>query len=200
MSDLTPYEQLGVTEESSFEEIQDARNRLMGEHQDDQTLVESIEAAYDAVLMDRLRLRQEGRIKVPERIRFPEKLAQATAKPAPEPPKTPAWMQQMVDTPSRTEILWSAGVFLALGALSLSSPSLALALAAGANLYLLNRKERKFGRAVLLSLLGLLGGIFLGVAFETVLQPSLLPGSWSDGTFPALVTMVVLWIVSSFLR
>ena len=74
MSEQNPYEQLGVTEESSFEEIQEAKQRLVQQYQNDSKIVESIEAAYDSVLMDRLRMRQEGRIKVPDRIRFPERL------------------------------------------------------------------------------------------------------------------------------
>jgi hypothetical protein len=74
MSEQNPYEQLGVTEESSFEEIQEAKQRLVQQYQNDSKIVELIEAAYDSVLMDRLRMRQEGRIKVPDRIRFPERL------------------------------------------------------------------------------------------------------------------------------
>jgi len=72
MSDQNPYEKLGVSEEASFDEIQDARNRLFEQHSGDAKHLEVIEAAYDAILMDRLRMRQEGKIKVPERIRFPE--------------------------------------------------------------------------------------------------------------------------------
>ena len=72
MIEQNPYEQLGVTEGSSFEEIQAAKKRICDANNNDPKLVESIEAAYDAVIMDRLRLRQEGKIKVPERIRFPE--------------------------------------------------------------------------------------------------------------------------------
>jgi len=64
MSEQNPYEQLGVTEESSFEEIQEAKQRLVQQYQNDSKIVELIEAAYDSVLMDRLRMRQEGRIKV----------------------------------------------------------------------------------------------------------------------------------------
>ncbi|HEY9891193.1 MAG TPA: CPP1-like family protein, partial [Candidatus Sericytochromatia bacterium] len=75
MSDQNPYEKLGVTEDASFDEIQDAKGRLLQQHRGDQKLIESVEAAYDAIIMDRLRMRQEGKIKVPERIRFPEKLS-----------------------------------------------------------------------------------------------------------------------------
>jgi hypothetical protein len=75
MSEQSPYEQLGVTIDASFDEIQEARDRLTDQHSGERQVVESIEAAYDAILMDRLRMRQEGKIKVPERIRFPERQA-----------------------------------------------------------------------------------------------------------------------------
>jgi len=72
MSDQSPYEKLGVSEDASFDEIQDVRNRLLEQHGGDGIVRDVIEAAYDAILMERLRMRQEGKIKVPERIRFPE--------------------------------------------------------------------------------------------------------------------------------
>jgi len=59
MSDQSPYEKLGVSEDASFDEIQDARNRLFEQYSGDSKSVEIIEAAYDAILMDRLRMRQE---------------------------------------------------------------------------------------------------------------------------------------------
>ncbi|NEP25885.1 CPP1-like family protein, partial [Moorena sp. SIO3I6] len=67
MSDNNPYDQLGVTEEASFDEIQDAKGRLMQKHRGNQKLLDTVEAAYDAIIMDRLRMRQEGKIKVPDR-------------------------------------------------------------------------------------------------------------------------------------
>jgi hypothetical protein len=118
MSGQNPYEQLGVTEASSFEEIQDARNRLFAKHQGDRKQLELIEAAYDAVLMDRLRLRQEGKIKVPDRIRFPEKMIQSAPSPAPiQAHSSPNWLQSLVDTPSRIDILLPAVILAILSAL-----------------------------------------------------------------------------------
>jgi hypothetical protein len=112
MNEQTPYEKLGVTEASSFEEIQEAKNRLTQQYRDDSKVVESIESAYDSIIMERLRMRQEGRIKVPERIRFPERTAQVS----PKPPtisvsNSPQWLQRFIDTPSSRDILVSGVVF-----------------------------------------------------------------------------------------
>lgn len=201
MSDQNHYEKLGVDENSSFEEIQDARNRLVEEYGSDRRQVEAIESAYDAILMDRLRLRQEGKIKVPDRIRFPERQAEPPPEPIPQIAKsTPDWLQRFVDTPSRADVLLPAGLFLTTGLLSVSSPPLALALGVGFNLYFLNRKERKFGRSLLLTLAGLVVGVFLGLQLGHLLQPQLAALTIAADTFAALVTFLLLWLISSFLR
>jgi hypothetical protein len=201
MSDKNPYEKLGVGEDASFDEIQEARNRLVKEHGSDRKQVEAIESAYDSVLMDRLRLRQEGKIKVPDRIRFPERLAEPPPEFTPTPPKqAPGWLQRFIDTPSRADVLWPAGLFLGAGVLSLTAPPLALALGVGLNLYFLNRKEHKFGRALLLTLAGLIIGVVLGLQLGNLLAAQLQALPITLETFAALVTFLILWLISSFLR
>lgn len=201
MSDQNHYLRLGVDENASFEEIQDARNRLVQEHSGDRRLVEAIEAAYDAILMDRLRLRQEGKIKVPDRIRFPERLAEAPPEFTPVPTKqTPDWLQRFIDTPSRADILWPAALFVGTGFLSLTSPSVGLALGVGFSLYFLNRKEHKFGRAFLLTLLGLILGVVLGLQVSGLLLPQLAGLGIAPETFAAWIAFFILWLTDSFLR
>lgn len=207
MTDQSPYQQLGVTEDASFEEIQSARQRLTDKYSGDRQQVETIEAAYDAVLMDRLRLRQEGKIKVPEGIRFPERVAQTPPTSAGSfTSQTPQWLQQLIDTPSQADILLPMGAFGILFLLSAYSPSdtgrLQLALAVGfvTSVYFLNRKERKFGRSVLLTLgglfVGLLAGGLLGGGLASV---ELIDTAFSE-QFAAMVTFFILWLVSSFLH
>ena len=199
MSNQSHYQQLGLTEDASFEEIQAAKERLKQEYGDDRKVMENIEAAYDAILMDRLRLRQEGKIKVPEGIRFPEK----QTKKAPDTSSSgkinqgPIWLQRLIDTPSQADILWPTGVYVVLGAISIGQPSslqLTLALGVGGCLYFLNRKENKFGRAVLLTVGGLIFGLILGAIL------SALATGLTTEIFITLVTFLVLWMVSCFLR
>ncbi|HEY9619045.1 MAG TPA: CPP1-like family protein [Crinalium sp.] len=205
MSDLNHYQKLEVDENASFEEIQNARSRLLQEHSSDRKQVEAIEAAYDAILMDRLRLRQEGKIKVPDRIRFPEKLVEPPSEFNSVPPKQSLdWLQRFVDTPSRADILWPAGLFAALSLLSLTAPPVALALGVGFSLYFLNRKEHKFGRAFLLTLVGLIvgvvGGLWLGELLGGLLTAQSINLPLTQETFASLVTFLLLWIIVSFLR
>jgi hypothetical protein len=213
MSDQNPYEKLGVTEDASFDEIQDAKGRLMQQHRGDQKLVDAVEAAYDAIIMERLRMRQEGKIKVPERIRFPEKLSQAPPSFTQSPvSRSPAWLQRLLDTPTPGDLLWPAVSFLVLTGATIfyraseeSILPLVLALGVGCNVFFLNRKERQFGRAVLITLAGLLVGVGLG----TLLGSLLLSGSavtqiasipFTAEKIATLLTLFVLWLISSFLR
>ena len=208
MSEQNPYERLGVPEDASFDEIQDARNRLMMECESDRKQRELIEAAYDAVLMDRLRLRQEGKIKVPDRIRFPEQLAQPVPNFAvPATAGTPAWLQRWIDTPSREDILQPAVLFLVLSGVIMifpgsngSSTQVALAIGIIASLYFLTRKENKFGRALLLTLIGLVLGLVAGW-LVTASAAGILNGlTIPPLTISAVIAMFVLWLVNSFLR
>lgn len=207
MSEQNPYEKLGVTEDASFDEIQDAKARLLQQHRGDQKLIESVEAAYDAIIMDRLRMRQEGKIKVPERIRFPEKLTPPPSVTPTTVSSSPAWLQRLIDTPTTTELIWPAASFsiLTLVAIFANSPAssilpLLLALGVGCNVYFLNRKEQQLGRAVLLTLLGLVVGVGLGTMLASFLMPQLTTIGLTSEKVATLVTFVMLWLISSFLR
>jgi hypothetical protein len=201
MSEQTPYEKLGVTEDASFDEIKQARDRLIAQQEGDGKHREAIEAAYDAVLMERLRLRQEGRIKVPDRIRFPEKLTPAPPSVPPTPAKqSPAWLQGFFDTPDRRDIWLPGGIFLALGGAAWFNPPLALALAVLVSIYFLNRKEHKLGRSLLLTLVGSAAGIFLGVQLAKLLLAQISGVQLTPESVAAWVTLVFLWLITSFLR
>lgn len=57
-----PYQLLGVAVDASFDEVQAARDARLQEQGEDPIARSRVEAAYDAILMNRLRERQQGRI------------------------------------------------------------------------------------------------------------------------------------------
>ncbi|ELS33415.1 MULTISPECIES: CPP1-like family protein [Pseudanabaena] len=205
MSEPTPYEKLGVNDEASFEEVRDARDRLLREHEGDESQQEAIELAYDAILMDRLRARKEGKIAVPDRIRYPERLS--TAIPAAlqnnAQRRAPSWLSKLLDTPKQKDIYISLGVFAGLGAVSffVSAATTWLSFGLIASVYLLTRKENRFGRALLISLSGITIGVLLAALTNQVLVLSRLVG---DGFFPSSIQMViillVMWLHACFLK
>ncbi len=206
MSEATPYQILGVTEEASFEEIQAIKARLSQDYQGDTPAIEKIEAAYDAIIMERLRLRQEGKIKVPERIRFPERTVEVSPPtPSFSRAQAPGWLQGLLDTPSKNDILLPAGVFSLLTLLSILSPDasirpLLLVFGVFATIFFLNRKERKFGRAFLLTVIGLMAGVALGTLLTQGLISSGLVTAIAPDQMATGLTFVVFWLISSFLR
>jgi len=206
------YKTLGLTEASSFEEVQTARTRLAADYEDDPQKKEGIEAAYDAILMERLRLRQEGKIKVPDRIRFAEK----QSKPKLSSPVSnlsdnigSQWFSDLLDQPENSsELLWPSVTFGGLIALSwiLKSASavgasFALALGMMAGVYFLNQKTRKFWRSSGIAAVGLVVGLCLGIVIVEVLgaQGTSLPNE-QVASLSTSITLAVLWFVTSFLR
>lgn len=208
MSDQNNYEELGLTEDATFDDIQAARSRLLQQYSGDRKRLETIEAAYDAILMERLRMRQEGKIKVPEGIRFAERLSQSPPQESLAPTKqSPAWLQNLGDTPSLTDILLPGGLFLGLSALSVFYTAggvqvlqLALIVGVGLSLYFLNRKEQKFGRAVLLTVLGLIAGLVVGGLVGSLLLNQIASVNLTLEQFSTVLTFILLWLISSFLR
>lgn len=212
MSEQTPYQKLEVPEDASFEEIQSARDRLVALHGDNAQTQQDVEFAYDAILMDRLRRRQKGELDVPEQIRFAEQL---TEKPAsfklPNFTPSSAGLKRWIDQPSGRELLISAGVWSTLSGLtlfSLGSPAgsqdllaLLLALGVGFNVYWINRKELKLGRAVLITLVTLFSGALIGMGFAQLLIGLGAPlGLLSPDIIVTLILFVLFWVVSNFLR
>ncbi len=207
------YETLGLTEASSFEEVQSARKRLVADYEDSPQKKETIEAAYDAILMERLRLRQEGKIKVPDRIRFAEKQAKpkvsVSSDAGPLSNGGPQWFSDLLDQPeSSSELLWPSIVFALLVGLTwipssgeaLGAPT-ALALGMIAAIYFLNKKTRKLWRSLGITSLGLLIGLGLGFVVVQIFtsQGTALPQA-QVSSLAASITLVVLWFETGFLR
>ena len=208
MSEQTPYQTLGVKEDSSFDEIQAVKSQLSQRYQGDSRALELVESAYDAILMDRLKLRQEGKIKVPDLIRFPERaIEKPPSLPSMNLSNSPAWLQRFVDTPSRNDILLPAGFFGALAGIGFvnqdrtgSFSSLLLVIGVFASIYFINRKEKKIGRAFLLTLVALLLGVTLGTGLSSLLAVSNLTFGLAAEQISCFVAFVFFWIVSSFFR
>lgn len=220
MGDKNHYETLGLDVDASFEEIQSARNRLLKQHDGDRKQSEAVEMAYDSILMDRLRLRQEGKIKVPDRIRFPERPSESSPQPMSiSTSQAPMWAQSFLDNPSQNEVLWPAIAFSGVAILGLlavpstvsggvgsstsSLPTIALTLGTVFSVYFLNRKENRFFRSVGITVGGLILGVLLGALLGglvvTPLQ-NINPNLVSSEGFDVVMTALVLWLFSSFLR
>ena len=61
MKERDPYRRLGIDSEASYEEVQDARNYLVDTYRGHSAGVESIEAAFDRIIQDKLRTRKKAK-------------------------------------------------------------------------------------------------------------------------------------------
>jgi Protein CHAPERONE-LIKE PROTEIN OF POR1-like len=205
MSQPTPYERLGIGVDASFEEIQAAKQHLQSSSGGDQRAIDDAEAAYDSILMDRLKMRQEGKIAVPEGIRFPEKSVQTMSLPKLAPPKVVSdKLGDLVEMPTGRNLAIGAGVATVLAA-SAALPDasndglpLLLALSAGYTLFTLKVKSNKLGRAFAITSLGLVGSIVLILAVISVAGLSV--DDMLAGKVYALGAIFTLWLVGSFLK
>ncbi len=211
MSDQTPYEKLGVAESASFEEIQSTRDRLLREYSDDPKKCAEIEASYDSVLMQRLRLRQEGKIKVPDGIRFAEKTAASSFSKLSMPslPNTGGWLADSFSAPDLWEWGIPTGIAIALGTIVALNPLPAVvqfvaSMATGSALYGVYRKERSLGRSILFGIGGLIGGYLLGIGLWAILptnfQAAIPGGAQALDVLVTWSVCVVLWLVALFVK
>jgi len=189
---VTPYERLGITPEASFDAVQQARNARLLEAGEDPLARSRVEAAYDAVLMDRLKERQQGKVSTAARSASVKEQQQATPPPRLPLPAVPKVTLPRVSAPSfsassfsliegqdRWFALAGSGLLLTLLLLLPTPPAeLLLALATALCVVCLQRRRRRLLAAVgwgfgLLTLGLTLGGLL--VAFAQVDLPLGLP-------------------------
>jgi hypothetical protein len=206
MSNSTPYETLGLGEQASYEEIQAARTRLSKEFSGDQAKLMAVEAAYDALLMERLRLRQEGKIKVPEGVRQADRADSRPMLPSSPPFEAPGWLQNWTEKPDQQiGTFGPAALFFVLSAVLALSPTpataqLLMAMATGGTLFFIYRKGSGLGRSVLVGFGGLILGFLLGSLLYGLLLKSQIPGLPPDYLVVSWVLYGVLWLLSTFLK
>ena len=214
MSDHSPYETLGVTELASFEEVQSVRDRLLKEHIGDQRRSAQIESAYDAVLMQRLKLRQEGKIKVPDDIRFAEKTPSTLPKmPKISMPSLPTTLtftaSDYFAKPETADLTIPTLVAIGLAVAVALSPNPAVfnwiaLLAMNGAIYGIYRKDRHLGSAVLAGFGGVVLGYILGVVVLSLLPAgslALVPGgAFSGDVVRTWGICLVLWLLALFVK
>ena len=89
-SPATPYERLGIGPDASFDAVQAAKQQRLEEVGDDPQARARIEAAYDAVLMDRLKERQQGKVSSAALNASQREAARPSAKVPPARPSLPS--------------------------------------------------------------------------------------------------------------
>ncbi|MEB3306940.1 MAG: CPP1-like family protein [Cyanobacteriota bacterium] len=189
--DSSPYERLGVQPDASFDVVQAAKQARLAETGDDPLARAKVEAAYDAVLMERLKDRQQG--KVSTAARSASQREQIT--PPPRPAALPTLPQVTLPKLGSPALAWPElgltegfGLWFPLagiGGLTLlalllpqAPGDLLLSLAVLASVVSLQRRSGRFlaaaGWSLALLVVGLVSGALLVSALST---------AWPSGDF-----------------
>jgi hypothetical protein len=185
-----PYAQLGIAPQSSFEDVQAARQAKLDALGDDPLAKARVEAAYDSILMDRLKERQQGRVSSAARSASQKETLPST-------PRTPlAPLQNLPSLPlprlgggakpnvgpafalatgrERWFPLIAHGTLFVLAlVLPSSTPEALLALAALTTLVNLQRRHGRFLKSIGWTLLLVVLGLGLSQALLAALPPTL---------------------------
>lgn len=185
-----PYQQLGVAIDASFDAVQAARQQRLGELEDDPIARAKVEAAYDAILMNRLRERQQGRVSTAARSASQREQAKpqaAASTPGPTLPRLPQLPKGSLARPNLSlpslelasgRELWfplacSGALLLLLFALSAPPAELILSLATLVTLLNLQRRNGRFLASLGWSFALLCLGLLLGGLLAASLNPAL---------------------------
>ena len=215
-----PYTRLGLSQDATFEQVQAAKARCIAEVDDDDQARARVEAAYDAVLMARLRGRQQGQVSPAAATAsqreegvgsasltgpsFPgTSVLQKLRTNLPDPSQslaslTPQW--SLVEGQGRLVRVIAGIVGLGLLLVSVASVQLVLALACIGVFLSQVRRGRRPLASLGWTLLALLVGLVVGSLFTTALSPTALQQlSITPAQIQALPAAVLLWLAALFL-
>ncbi|MEY4771447.1 MAG: hypothetical protein RLZZ346_702 [Cyanobacteriota bacterium] len=214
-SPASPYERLGIGPEASFDAVQAAKQQRLEEVGDDPQARARIEAAYDSVLMDRLKERQQGKVSSAALNASEREAARPSVKVPPARPSLaslpslpslpkPSWSVPSLSLPTlglaqgpQRWLPLAAGVVMLglLLVLPASNAELVLALATVLSVVSLQRRTSRLLPAAGWSVLLLSVGLLLGGLMLRLLDPALPLGLPLDPqqvqSLPALVLLVL---------
>ncbi|RZC23477.1 Protein CHAPERONE-LIKE PROTEIN OF POR1, chloroplastic isoform E [Glycine soja] len=190
-----PYKRLGISKEASEDEIQGARNFLIQKYAGHKPSVDAIESAHDKIIMQKFYERKNPKIDIKKKMREvnQSKFVQA--------------VRGRFQTPSTKFIIKTSIAFLVLGVLTVlfpteEGPTLQVAISLIATIYFIHERLKSNIRASLYGVgafgISWLLGTFLMVS---VIPPiTILKGPRAFEVISSLITYVLLWVSSTYLR
>jgi len=199
-----PYEQLGITADATFEQVQAAKQNCLNQIKADDALGRArVETAYDSVLMQRLKERQLGQLTGAAATASKREAASNAAPAAPALPRLAVlqnlprpklqWQQPSIKLAEEKQLWWPlAGHGLLLLLLlvvgnQLGTPELLLALASLLTIGALQRRRSRLFAAVGLTIAALAIGLLIG---SLISAGSSLP--ISEAQFAAIPALLLL--------
>ncbi|KAF5734626.1 hypothetical protein HS088_TW15G00118 [Tripterygium wilfordii] len=190
-----PYKRLGVSPYASEEEIWGSRNFLLQQYDGHERSVESVEAAFEKLLMASFRERKKTKINLKSRLK--KKVEES-----------PPWVKSLlnfVEVPPIEVIFRRLFLFAFMGGWSIMNsaeggPAFQVAVSLGACIYFLNEKTKSLARAVIIGFGGLVAGWVVGSIVGPTIPTFLIHPTWTLELLTSLVVYVFLFLACTFLK
>jgi len=190
-----PYKRLGISYFASSDEVWNSRNFLLQQYAGDEPSVESIEAAFEKLLMKSFIERKKTKINLKTRLK--QKVEES-----------PSWVKNMisfVELPEKVIILRRLFLFTLLAGWSIMNsaeggPAFQVAVALAACVYFLYDKSKSLGRASAFGFGSLVAGWVCGSFLGPMVPTFILPATWTLELSTSLVAFVFMFVGCTFLK
>nr|XP_010919392.1 protein CHAPERONE-LIKE PROTEIN OF POR1, chloroplastic [Elaeis guineensis]XP_019705348.1 protein CHAPERONE-LIKE PROTEIN OF POR1, chloroplastic [Elaeis guineensis]XP_029119937.1 protein CHAPERONE-LIKE PROTEIN OF POR1, chloroplastic [Elaeis guineensis]XP_029119938.1 protein CHAPERONE-LIKE PROTEIN OF POR1, chloroplastic [Elaeis guineensis] len=188
-----PYKRLGISREASEEEIQAARNFLINKYAGHKPSVDAIESAHDKIIMQSFLERKNPKININKKIR---EVTQSRVVKA---------IASRFEAPSTNAILKTASAFIVLGILTVlfpteEGPTLQVAISLIVTIYFIYQRLKSRLRAFLYGIGAFFGSWLLGTFLMVSVVPPLLQGPRSLEVSTSLISYILLWVSSTYVK
>uniref|UniRef100_A0A1J3CVC8 Protein CHAPERONE-LIKE PROTEIN OF POR1, chloroplastic n=1 Tax=Noccaea caerulescens TaxID=107243 RepID=A0A1J3CVC8_NOCCA len=190
-----PYKRLGISPYASEEEIWASRNFLLEQYAGHERSQESIEGAFEKLLMSSFIKRKKTKINLKTRLK--KKVEES-----------PPWVKTLLDfveMPPMDTIFRRLFLFAFMGGWSIMNsaeggPAFQVAVSLAACIYFLNEKTKSLGRACLIGIGALTAGWFCGSLIIPMIPTFLIQPTWTLELLTSLVAYVFLFLSCTFLK
>ncbi|CAB4281208.1 unnamed protein product [Prunus armeniaca] len=190
-----PYKRLGVSYDASEEEIWGSRNFLLQQYAGHERSEESIESAFEKILMASFTQRKKTKINLKSKLK--KKVEES-----------PPWVKNLlnfVEVPPIEVIFRRLFLFAFMGGWSIMNsaeggPAFQVAVSLAACIYFLNEKTKSLGRACIFGLGALVTGWVCGSVLVPNIPSMLLHPTWTLELVTSLVVYVFLFLACTFLK
>ncbi|GAB4854781.1 tyrosine/serine/threonine protein phosphatase [Ancistrocladus abbreviatus] len=190
-----PYKRLGISNYASEEEIWGSRNFLLQQYGEDERSMESIETAFEKLLMKSFSERRKTKINLKTRLK--KKVEES-----------PPWVKNVlnfVELPPIVIILRRLFLFAFMAGWSIinsaeSGPAFQVAISLAACIYFLNDKTKSLSRSFVIGFGSLVFGWVCGSCLGPTIPTMILPPTWTLELLTSLVVYFFLFLGCTFLK
>ncbi|XP_013737164.1 protein CHAPERONE-LIKE PROTEIN OF POR1, chloroplastic [Brassica napus] len=188
-----PYKRLGISRMASEDEIQGARNFLIQQYAGHKPSVDAIESAHDKIIMQKFHERKNPKIDINKKVR---QVRQS---------KVVSFVFDRFKTPPNAFLVKTAVTFAVLGALTVlfpteEGPTLQVLLSLIATFYFIHQRLKKKLWSFLYGTGSFIFSWLIGTFLMVSVIPPFIKGPRGFEVMSSLLSYVLLWVASSYLR